>query len=114
MGKVLVYTFSHQNKQNVSSKIANQLKSTDLFILDTTDNETGLDNAMRPLRVIEKNKYEYIIGVGVYSSRKEVVKFEKLAKNKLSSMNGFIHIPNNVTKAALYKNLIESVVNNLR
>ena len=114
MTHILTFAFTHQKKPNISANLVIKLNGVDTFIIDCTTNELGIDNTQDLLNKIKKTYYSYILGVGIYTSKKSKVKFEKTAKNKFRNdlivkkapdsydISEFLSVPGNIG------NIIES------
>ena len=59
-----------------------ELHVVDHYSIDCTTNETGKRDIQKFLTHIKSNNYDFIIGLGIYSNKSTIIKFEKFAKNK--------------------------------
>jgi pyrrolidone-carboxylate peptidase len=82
MRKILIYSFKHSRLRNISSDVLKKLLRINSFTIDCTNNTTGQNDTDRLLKHINKTAYQYIIGLGTYSPKKDLLKLEKVAKNK--------------------------------
>lgn len=80
--KILIYSFTHSKKRNISGEVMQKLKNIDSFSINCTSNEVGKIDIQKLLNQIKTNEYDFIIGIGIYSNKNNIIKFEKIAKNK--------------------------------
>jgi hypothetical protein len=78
MQEILVYSF----KKNLSEIIMQNLRNVDYFVINDRTTKKGLQDLEELLNIILKTEYKYIIGIGVNSSLKDRIAFEKEAKNQ--------------------------------
>lgn len=79
--KILVYGFSHKQRPNPSSEVAQQL-GFPFHIIDGSTNEKGLEDTRHLLCKIRTGKFSHIIGFGTSSNCKKLLRIETRCTNK--------------------------------
>ncbi|EKD95831.1 MAG: hypothetical protein ACD_24C00313G0001 [uncultured bacterium] len=70
------------------------LKCTDFLSVECSTNAIGLMNTNKLLSLIKESNYKYIIGLGIYASKNNVIKIEKKATNHFRNEKAIKKAPN--------------------
>lgn len=83
MAKILIYGFSHP-PTNISGQIISKLSKSncDTFLIDTRYKSQAQADVQKLLSLIQTGDYQYILGLGQFNYKKNLLKIETICQNQ--------------------------------